>query len=74
MIATMPPRRARVEERKVTVCGKVSPAVAETLEQIAKEMSEKAAPATVTISQLVEHAIKEFIEHHGKARSRPHQR
>jgi hypothetical protein len=71
MIATaMPPRRAQGDAAKVTVCGRVPKPVADALQQIASEMSEQAKPATVTLSQLVEFALTEFVEKRKPKRSR----
>ena len=62
MTAPMAPRRASGRERKVTVCGKVPPPIAAALEKIAEQMSREAHPASVTISQLVEYALTDFVE------------
>jgi hypothetical protein len=56
--------------RKVTVGGRITPEVEAELQAIARTMSRERYPATVTVSQLVELAVIEFIqryrEHAGK--------
>jgi len=64
----MAPRHSQGDARKVTVCGKVSPAVAATLARIAEELSAKAHPGSVTLSQLIGHVLEEFVAKHQKTK------
>jgi hypothetical protein len=68
--APMPPRRAQAGVPKVTVCGKVTPTVAEALRDVLAEMNEEAHPATITMSQLIEHVLTEYVDRRGKGKPR----
>ncbi len=66
MVALMAAKREAGEKpsdrAKVTIAARIPPTAAEQLEQLAKEKSEIAHPGRVTVSQLVELAVMEYLE------------